>query len=420
MSQRYPKPAGIRQHLQPHGPQAQLEERARPAAWVSESDVDQTAGEPTTFDPTYGRLADSLPERTALLCVTPYQEAGRQLFRLHWYFNGRPDESRPGDVQMQGKPDFTVAQILKSRNWEDAYFDVLNWWVDKRRLNDWIGGLLEVATQESEEPIRLVIWDNTDYQIPWELFYSDSNAIWLGAVVQVVRWTSIHDAGRVARFTAEASACNGGILALETEDIYGPDGPVLDAPLARYGCTPVRTMKQLLTALDDPSRRVGLVLVRCHGVYGENVNEFELGAMRMNRYGEFSMLALRRFPAVVFLNACDTASATSTGRHSFAATRSFAELFLRRGACSVVATLGQIDWDFSHDFAARLLGAEGQEQRLTDILLEQRRKAVMRTQGRHEDRDEYDFQAFFQGFAYVYFGHPDTTLKLVPQAGCPG
>lgn len=402
---------GIKAFTDADGGLPAIREQTRP---VDRSpDVSTSREEPTAFDPTYVGLTENLPERTALLCVTADHD--RQLFKLHWFFDGRSDESRPADVDTQSRPPTTLAEILRTKEWESGYHCLIAWWSGLNRLATWTEDLL--SARSGDERLRLIIWDNTSFQIPWETMYSDTCGRWVGGEVEVVRWTSINDIGRVASYTAEPAMCRGGVLALETEDIFGPAGPLLDAPLARYGATAKRNMWQLLTALNSSEQEFGLVLVRCHGVYGETTSEFELGGMKMTHYHEFRMTGLQTFPAVVFLNACDTASMTAPGRHSFVATRSFAELFLRRGANSVLATLGQIDHDHSHEFAVRLLEAEGVEQRLAALLLEHRRQAVRRVRLRPDDlqadsRDEFDFESFFQSFAYVCFGHPDTVLQL--------
>ncbi|GAA1406792.1 CHAT domain-containing protein [Catellatospora coxensis] len=408
---------GIKTFTTADGGQTAVQERTRQAAVTS--NIQRPREEPTTFSPAYPGLPDSLPARTALLCVT----AEGSHFKLHWFLNGESDESRPEEIAVQSAPKATMSEILRTKEWKRAYKELRAWWCDFMRLIGWMDGLL--GDQDQHGPLRLVVWDNTGFQIPWEAVYLDPSDRWVGAEVEVIRWTSIKDIGRVASYTAVPATCTGGVLALESADIFDPDGrPLLDEPLARYGATAKRRMWQLLTALDSTRSRFGLVLVRCHGIYGDSMSDFELAEMTMVDVEEFRMSALATFPALVFLNACDTASPARPGPHSFVATRTFAELFLRRGANSVLATLGQVDLDHSHDFAARLLAAEDVQQRLAALLREHRSKAVDRVRPRADDeeadsRNDQDFERFFQSFAYVYFGHPDTVLHLTATSNEP-
>ncbi|MFE7560014.1 hypothetical protein [Kitasatospora sp. NPDC057500] len=102
--------------------------------------------------------------------------------------------------------------------------------------------------------------------------------------------------------------------------------------------------------------------------------------------------------------------------------RSFVELFLRYGASGVVAVIGDIDIDHSHDFATRLLEhAVDKPVNLAAMLQEHRRyycAELTREPSGGEQRDvEEDYKHFLTSFLYVYYGHPDTTLHLTQPGG---
>ncbi|MEV0567777.1 CHAT domain-containing protein [Dactylosporangium sp. NPDC050588] len=373
-------------------------------------------GEPTTFDVAYAPLADTLPERTKLLVVSAASDGGRELFRVDLLCPGEPRAQSDADVRIQGRPDFSMADILRQGRWRASYLRLRSWWNDKHHLNLWLDELI-AGEDDGAGPARLIVWDFTDYAIPWELYYSQEHDDWLGARVEVVRWTSIHDPLRVARYTAKAGHCTGTVLAVEGDDIVATNAVQLADALAMYGAVPMPTVQQLLARLDDDALRFALILVRCHGLFDEDGN-YQLGGMTRDECDEYRMPALRQSNAVVLLNACDSATAERTGRHAYRATSSFAELFLRRGAFSVVATVGPVAFDHSHEFAARLLEVPDEDQRLGTVLLEHRRHAAdgaLRRPGEPDLREEHDFEYFFQSFAYVHFGHPDTVLRLHPE-----
>jgi hypothetical protein len=69
------------------------------------------------------------------------------------------------------------------------------------------------------EWVRLIVWDNTPHQIPWELYYlhepkDERRSVWLGSVVEIARWTSLLR-GPDAVYDAELCAANGRMLLLE-------------------------------------------------------------------------------------------------------------------------------------------------------------------------------------------------------------
>jgi hypothetical protein len=148
-----------------------------------------------------------------------------------------------------------VAEILRTKKWRDGYHSIMDCWASLNRLGIWMNELLDA--EESGKRFRLVVWDNTSFQIPWETLYCDIRDEWVGMEVEVSRWLSINDLGRVATFTASAATCRGGVVALETQDIFGPHGPLLDAPLARLGSTAKRSMWQLLAALNNAALPLG-------------------------------------------------------------------------------------------------------------------------------------------------------------------
>jgi hypothetical protein len=382
-------------------------------------DVEITGDEPTTFDPTSPQLTTSLPENTALLCVTAATgEPAR--FRLHFHFAGSIRETGTADLDVQTRPTFSLAEIARRRNWKHGYHHVMDWWVNKMQLATWMADLLS-ARRAGADATRLVVWDNTDFQIPWELHWTSMRRSWLGAEIEVVRWTSIYDGARVARYAARPQVCRGGVLAMESATIT-PAGPMLGPALRPYGVAAERRLPDLLQLLDDEWRRFALLLIRCHGAYDAQTGTFELDGMQLAEFEDFGMPALGESRAVVLLNACETGVVAGPGG---APVRGFAEVFLRRGASSVIATASQIGLDHSHEFAVTLLRMRGAGQRLSRLMLDLRRDAARRaarpTGSAHPDlRTGEDFEAFFYAFTYVHFGHPDTVLELVADSSDAG
>ncbi|WP_405542756.1 hypothetical protein OG478_13720 [Streptomyces phaeochromogenes] len=387
----------------------------------------QPSGPVASFDPELATLSDVLPPHVALLCVTNSSSPDGPALSLNWHYKrtteSAPHESISPELPLSGlslavQMEDADASRDEEHPWEDTYYDAMNWWLQQDALVTWVRELLTSSTQP-----RLVIWDNTAYDIPWELFYhqpqgrsDDEPHGWLGALVPVIRWTSVHDGERVWRFSAEEQRSEGGLLMLEDETLKA-DSDVYPRYLIE---PPLRTMHELMHRLNEPGAPFGLLVIRCHGLYSNVLRRFTLGGLALNRYTDYSMTALRHFRTPVLLNACASGQTLRDTRSPGHPVRSFVELFLRRGASAVIAVTGDIDIDHSHDFATRLLWTtESGKANLASILQQHRKhyaNKARRPPGARDTRTEEDFQRFFASFLYVYYGHPDTTLRVVCRA----
>lgn len=372
------------------------------------------------FTPTDASLTDTLPAHTALLCVTatPSPPGERRRFRLAFHFDAEIDESSNADLEAQQVPDLSLTQIADRGQWRRDFFEMAAWWVDLAHLRYWMSRL--AATRDGNT--RLIVWDNTDHQIPWELVHlGDGTAEdfdgWLGASVEILRWTSIHHTGRSALYSAPLAVTKGEVAVLETPDV-SPGQTI--AKMAR-GVLTFKTadMKALVGHLGRDEENVALVIVHCHGISASNGSDFTLAGTSMNELERMRMPTLARSHSVVLLNACNTAKIVPSGPHSSRATRSFAELFLRKGASSVIATLGRVSNDHTTDFAYQLIHRGSPDHRIARLLLSYRAEALrnLRDAVAGGNLDDAACARFLYSFMYVDFGHPDSILVLTSQSG---
>ncbi|MEK2493190.1 CHAT domain-containing protein [Kitasatospora purpeofusca] len=294
-----------------------------------------------------------------------------------------------------------------------------NWWQYQSTLVRWIRELFAAEPQP-----HLVIWDNTAHNIPWELFYHQPSVTsgggpegWLGELVPVVRWTSIHDGQRIADYSASHHISRGGLLMLEEENLAVPDDGFAEYLVE----PPFRSIDELMRRLDQPDEPPGLVMIRCHGFYARSASEFSIGGPSLNRLTDYSMKTLREFRPPVVLNSCASGQAIQDEQLPGHPVRSFVELFLRYGASAVVAVNGDIDKNHSHEFATRLVAnAADRPVNLAAALQEHRRyyRAELDRQepGRDPKDVDEDYKHFLTSFLYVYYGHPETTLHLTQPA----
>jgi hypothetical protein len=155
------------------------------------------ADPPRTTDEARQDLSAGLPPDVALLEVIPSRVGKEDCFQLSMFFrNGEPTgSSDPRELRNQRRPDRVLADELDGRISEAAavsYYRYLRTWsVGKERLTRW----LTMLRTEVPAGLRLIIYDLTNFSIPWELFWHDmeEDPQWLGVAVQVIRWTTVRD-----------------------------------------------------------------------------------------------------------------------------------------------------------------------------------------------------------------------------------
>ena len=228
------------------------------------------------IDTANGPLPLSLPPGTALLRVSCRPYEGQDRFYLELQSDVKMlSTAWPQDLRSQGRPDLTLAQSVAEGAWPQSFHKLRSWSVNKLTLRRWLTAL----RREHGRQLRLIIWDETDFQIPWELFYHETDNPddlgWLGADIEVIRWTTVYSETPVDWSTGGSSTCHGPILGF-----IDPDFPSPDLLLSRYRYEQASSMQDLLTKLDDKSREVGFVYVWGHGILGSNGEVATLPAYR--------------------------------------------------------------------------------------------------------------------------------------------
>ncbi|MEU5595448.1 hypothetical protein [Streptomyces sp. NPDC020298] len=434
-----PEPMNLRGWLQADLGRPALERTERPAA--SRDEPDGVRGPSTTslLDVEDAPLSEQLPDGTALLRVKSRPYADQPNYELDFHYRGETvSANRDTDFQRRRPPDLglpRLAELAAQIGWRDTYRRVKGWWKNEPRLIGWVDHL-----EQAESP-KLVVWDDTAYEIPWELLYrqriggaavmnaADGTGGWIGATLPVIRWPTVLNGVRAERYDPRRTDCRGGVLVYEDEEFRAEhDGVGRHEVLPRS-----RRMAELRSRLEDPYTAFGLLLLRCHGNYSRNPEKFLLGDASLAALSdEWRMPALFETGAAVLINSCVSARTAEDHRYNSAVPCTFAEVFLRWGAGAVVATLAEVSKADAHDFAARLLtqAADGPVN-LAAALTENRAYHARRAETAVRQGDtaalageeiDEEIKAFFAGFTYAYFGHPGTTLALEapPARACGG
>ena len=364
----------------------------------------------TTIDGVHGDLSAALPEGTVLLRVVSRQSPTGDSFVLELqsaHSLGATAEQNPAH---QRRPQITLAATATSGDWAGVLTKMRGWSANKRPLRQWLSRLHSRYGQQ----LRMIVWDDTGFQIPWELFYHDSDDAsagsygWLGTAVELIRWTEVYTEEPVTWSTGGATVCRGGILSF-----VDPQFLDLGGRFGRWAYEPASSMAQLMRRLDDSNREVGLVQVWAHGTVAGTGSEATMGGLSMDDMNMFPLKALGNKRTFVLLNTCSGAELMNDERFGEIATRSFAEIFLRRGARGVIATSGPIAKIFFLDLLDHLLGAQDN----LSAALRTFRAALAADLPEFPPAGAQDVQAirdFVYGSMVQYIGHLDTSLRLHP------
>jgi hypothetical protein len=365
-----------------------------------------------------------LPEGFAKLAVhRGTDEYGRELF---WLKGHSGDEELALDSEeARLRPDDIALSNVRQGGFAptELFLAVAEWSDNQEYLLRWINDL----RAQHGAKLQLVVWDDTDYDIPWELLrlpadgrHGLASGI-LGALVTVVRWTTIRQAGTTP--FGEPAACSGQVLGYYAKHMTR-DIEVFENFAHRVH----RRSHTFLGDLARPDLGAGLVYMGCHATYGTKLYDLRLDAITWGELNAQTMRVLDGRRTLVCLNACQSARMVKNSPRGENTLRGFAELFLRKGAGGCIATSGKIGDDIGHDLIrelVRLLSADP-ELPVAQALREFRARAVAALpdplpylytdDGTVDTAGQQRLLPLLYSFMFLYFGHPQTTLRLSVRA----
>ncbi|MFS8198756.1 CHAT domain-containing protein [Streptomyces sp. CWNU-52B] len=305
---------------------------------------------------------------------------------------------------------------------------IQHWSGNQGELADWINR----ARARHGDVLRLIVWDDTGYELPWEAFWVPPDhehglpGGLLGALLVLTRWTTVHEGSQgLPRATGE---CRGNVLAYLHEDMA--DDSHIFAP---YVHRTHPEMTSFLRALDATEQEdpTGLVYMGCHGTYGDAVMRLTLAQRTWAEYNGQAMHVLNRDRSIVCLNACHSGRFVDNRSQGENVLRGFAELFLRKGASGCIVTAGEVGDHEARVLIRRLVReVTGRPDHPVPETLRAFRAGALRDFGplaaipttRNDDGqvDEVGQKRVMRllyAFAFQYYGHPLTTLRLMTEKG---
>lgn len=296
---------------------------------------------------------------------------------------------------------------------EDIYGYMLEWSQGEKSLIAWLQHLRAAV---GDDELRLVIWDTTGFDIPWELFYvpcakdPQRREGLLGALVAVSRRVAARGADDGSPYAGHI--CHGRLLAF-LDDEMAADRQFLD----RYAAGAINSPGKLLDELNQAAYPLGLVYVATHGIYADGLPGLRLGEFKYFQIAGRPLAALTRSRAVVFLNACHAGRLLWDFRINNEVS-GFASAFLRKGANVVIGPTGFVETGLAGRIAAGLLDqvTRQPDQALASALTQIRAKIAQRVVGKL-DPPEVDLKELVYTFMYVCYGNPYATLQLTTGDG---
>jgi CHAT domain-containing protein len=310
-----------------------------------------------------------------------------------------------------GRPDLSLGNLAAPSGVspEDVYDYMLEWSQGEASLINW---LQQLRAEVGDDELRLVIWDTTGFDIPWELFYvpgaedPQRREGPLGALVAVSRRVAAHQGADNGSPYAD-HICRGRLLAF-VDDTMLADRQFLE----RYSAGEINLPGELLDQLDQAVDPLGLVYIACHGTYADELPKLRLGDLRYFQINRYPLTALTRSRAVVFLNACHAGRLLWDFRINREAS-GFASAFLRKGADAVIGPTGFVETGLAGRIAAGLLDqvARQPDQALASALTRIRAQIAQRVVGNLKPT-EADLKELAYTFMYVCYGNPYATIEL--------
>ncbi|WP_433190202.1 CHAT domain-containing protein [Actinoallomurus sp. CA-150999] len=365
---------------------------------------------------------DRLPHATAELTVTRAAldgVPGHAVFQLIGFCccgenlaptknerHGRPPQIALGTLISGGEGGESPTQTLhRMRSWSRTKYELLDW---LRRL------LLRHG-----DDLRLIIWDDSGFDIPWELFWLPPDRAgrtaggWLGALATVTRWTTIQAPDGPVPYVS--GRCAGDIAGYIAEEMR-EDRAFLPLPAERLA----GTVSELFTELETPGPGLALIYVACHGTYGETGFELTLGGLSVGEVDWRTFARITDSGGLVFINACHSGRLITDPHINDATIRGFAEIFLRSGAYGFVGTAGAVLETEARSVAEHVLRRLREQPGVpvATLLRDYRRiTAVAELPPVADRRRGKDMLRFVNSYMYLYFGGPETTVALYGGGG---
>ncbi|MGW5416927.1 CHAT domain-containing protein [Actinomadura geliboluensis] len=369
----------------------------------------------------------ALPPGTARLRVDRTTIDGQQLFALtgtcccgiELPYTATRAHSRPGRLSIgtlisgHAGGESPAATYLRLQSWSRTKVELQAWLSQLRRAHD--------------EDLHLIIWDDTDFDIPWELLWTsppdlgdDLDDGWLGALLPISRWTTIRTTRDLGPERRPEHSCSGQVLTYIDTTMERDKKLFVDLAISSAD-----TIDALVSQLEQPGAPTyGLVYVAAHGDHQAKGSQSWAAGLTVQDIDARRFRRIERQTPLVFFNVCQSARLDFDPELNDDTLRGFAEIFLRAGAPGFIGCLGYVSKDSGYDVAETLLAefSGGTDQSVAALLRDYRRRIVGRSPQpvrATDDETAPQLLPLFWAFMYVYYGNPATMVRLDKKGDTP-
>lgn len=280
------------------------------------------------------------------------------------------------------------------------------------KVLDWLLELL----QYGDRPSALLINDHTDYEIPWELIYIDTEQCkgFLGALAATSRWGEVKKAGSLIK-PEIFSATEKGILIsfIITSARFRKNAENEIQEVLKCKSINIESQENFLDILNKSIENVAMLHIASHGTFDQDdlkrssiaisVDEF-LSALNLTTH---DMKLIKQSNPIVFINSCHSGKKGKVGW----SVNGLNIPFIRKGAKGFIGVMGRVRSKTAADVAAGILKEMKKEQPdpVAEILRKIREKAAKEVA---EDSSPELQKKFRDVFMYVFYGSPFKTINL--------
>jgi hypothetical protein len=384
---------------------------AEQVPYVGSPEDDLAAGEAQTLRGFTAHLDRATPPGFVQLTVTKKAGGARLRLSSQSSIDGLPRPPKKCDP-----PDLALGDIARKggEKVEDVYYWLTEWSRTQPELRKWF----EAVRAAVRDDLRLVIWDETGTEVPWELLYLHRGQAaglepgWLGALVAVTRKARVYpDTGAVAQDDDAQDddlsdrKIDGAMLACLADDMTA-DADALDR-FRHHRVAEADLFQRLL----DENEALAMLYVACHGDFTSSIRAWSLGQITLSSMTGVRMRCLESKAGVVFLNACHSGRMV-IDRRSGRALHGFAEAFLRRGASVVIGPSGEVDAQVARRFAGLVLGCLAERPGIpVSMALRDARAEVARSVPVRDPAKEQVHNLVY-AFMFLCYGNPNARVVL--------
>jgi hypothetical protein len=356
--------------------------------------------------PCYLPVRAEPPEKTAILHILP--EDQNQLRFVGWVrdLKDRPSSLNPIVFPLIASEDYGEEIEYLKAIWE--------------KLNDFAGSnpgniaqWFEAVLDLYKEDCCIVIVDQTEAQLPWEMFKL-SGGRYLGTQAAIVRWAEEQYRGQAIRLQLDSAEYSGRVAAyLHSRE---PSISALNKLVSYYCSTLSELQYELLASKGNP--KAGLVYLSHTNIVAYGDEESVIAQLR-NSSGQTVKLRFDDVEGLVEQRPIFFVNSPYSGRILWSGQKScgLVKAVLTQVASGYIGALGPVHPAFAAWVANQFLAASSsQGVRPAYFLRKLRAFAVKEFQEAMTDPTlrEKARRKLLYSFMYVYYGNPRALLKVVP------